>query len=74
MALRLDNQKNALTLRLRELGGLVRVAGDFAVQENSELVKPEHVQKAESIARGIEQDSSSRDATQTKAHYEDYFF
>ncbi|MGD2072731.1 MAG: ATP-binding protein [Candidatus Thorarchaeota archaeon] len=73
MAYRFDAQKDALTLRLRELGGLVRIAGDFAVQENAELVEPKHIRRAECIAKGIGQGNKSRDVRKTEAHYEDYF-
>ncbi len=48
------NRKNHLTLRFRELGGLVRAAGDVAVEEHSKYVKREHVIKAKKIARTLE--------------------
>jgi predicted ATP-dependent protease len=54
LAYRFDGKRNKLTLRLRELGGLVRIAGDIAVQDGSELVQPEHVSRAEVLSRGIE--------------------
>ncbi len=44
-----------LTLRLRELGGLVRAAGDLALEQNSKFVEPDHVIKAKSFARTLEQ-------------------
>ncbi len=44
-----------LTLRLRELGGLIRAAGDLAVEENSKYVERRHVLKAKSFARTLEQ-------------------
>jgi len=52
-AYRLDGQRGALTLRLRELGGLVRIAGDLAVRDQEEFVLPEHVKQAESLFDGI---------------------
>lgn len=54
MALQFDGKRNALTLRLRELGGLVRIAGDLAVQEDETLVQPNHVTNAEVLSRGID--------------------
>ncbi|MEM3374644.1 MAG: ATP-dependent protease LonB [Candidatus Woesearchaeota archaeon] len=54
-ARRRANRKGHLTLRLRELGGLVRAAGDLAIEENSELVKADHVIRAKQIARTLEQ-------------------
>ena len=44
-----------LTLRLRELGGLIRVAGDLAVEEKSKYVRPSHVINAKTSARTLEQ-------------------
>lgn len=44
-----------LTLRLRELGGLVRAAGDLALEEKAQFVLSEHVQKAKQLARTLEQ-------------------
>jgi predicted ATP-dependent protease len=55
MALRLDSQRNALTLRLRELGGLIRIAGDLAVRDGSDLVLQGHVQQAEVLTKGIDE-------------------
>ncbi|MGY5858363.1 MAG: ATP-binding protein [Candidatus Thorarchaeota archaeon] len=54
IALQFDGKRNALTLRLRELGGLVRIAGDLAVQESEPLVQPIHVTRAEVLSRGID--------------------
>jgi len=44
-----------LTLRLRELGGLVRAAGDIALQENSREVNPTHIEKAKTLSKTLEQ-------------------
>jgi lon-related putative ATP-dependent protease len=54
MATKIDGKRDALSLRLRDLGGLVRIAGDIAVQDNAEIVLPEHVKRAEVLGRGIE--------------------
>ncbi|MHB8606589.1 MAG: ATP-dependent protease LonB [Thermoplasmatota archaeon] len=54
-AQRRAGHRGKLTLRLRELGGLVRVAGDVAVEEKSPIVTQAHVLKAKSIARSLEQ-------------------
>lgn len=48
-------RKNKLTLRLRDLGGLIRAAGDVAKEEGAELVNKNHVEKAKKIARTLEQ-------------------
>ncbi len=44
-----------LTLRLRELGGLVRAAGDLAFEEKKEVVTADQVQRAKLLARTLEQ-------------------
>ncbi len=78
MASRLDGQRTAFTLRLRELGGLVRIAGDIAVQDSEDLVLPEHILKAETLSRGIGNGENlghypGRNREISKS-YGDYFF
>ncbi|MBD3204570.1 ATP-dependent protease LonB [Candidatus Woesearchaeota archaeon] len=54
------NRKGHLTLRLRELGGLVRAAGDLAKEEKAKLVKPDHIKRAKQIARTLEQQMADK--------------
>ncbi|MDD4331593.1 MAG: ATP-dependent protease LonB [Methanosarcinaceae archaeon] len=54
-ARRRAGRKGHLTLKLRDLGGLVRVAGDIAHSEGAPLAKAKHVLAAKRIARSIEQ-------------------
>ncbi|MBT4605155.1 ATP-dependent protease LonB [archaeon] len=54
-ARRRASRKNALTLRLRGLGGLVRAAGDLAKEQKAEYVRREHVIGARRFARPLEQ-------------------
>jgi Lon-like ATP-dependent protease len=54
-ARRRAGRRNHLTLRLRELGGLIRTAGDIAKEEGARLVTVEHVLKAKKIAKTIEE-------------------
>ncbi len=49
------NRKDHITLRLRDLGGIVRAAGDLAKEQNSKLVMKSHVLEAKKIARTLEQ-------------------
>lgn len=49
-----SGRRNHLTLRFRELGGLIRTAGDIAKGEDSEVTKVEHVLKAKKISKTIE--------------------
>jgi Lon-like ATP-dependent protease len=60
-AQRRAGRKGKLTLRLRELGGLVRVAGDLAVDDGVDIATKQHVLRAKSIARGLEQQIADRD-------------
>jgi Lon-like ATP-dependent protease len=54
-AQRRAGRRGQLTLRLRELGGLVRVSGDIARERNSPVVTMEHVTDAKKIAKSLEQ-------------------
>lgn len=54
-ARRRAGRKGHLTLKLRDLGGLVRVAGDIAHSEGAPITTSEHVLSAKRIARSIEQ-------------------
>ncbi|NYT11905.1 MAG: ATP-dependent protease LonB [Methanomassiliicoccales archaeon] len=59
-AQRRAGRRGTLTLRLRELGGLVRVAGDIAREEHCSMVNAEHVLKAKLIAKSLEQQIADR--------------
>ncbi len=48
-------RKGKLTLKLRELGGLVRAAGDIARQENAKLVTLQHLLGAKKLSQTLEQ-------------------
>ncbi len=50
----IDDQKNSLTLRLRDLGGCLRMAGDLAVMEGSDLIMDNHMSFAIKNAISIE--------------------
>jgi Lon-like ATP-dependent protease len=49
-----------LTTRLRELGGLIRAAGDLAAQEGAALVEPRHVLAARENTRTLEEQIARR--------------
>ena len=42
----IDGVKNSLTVRLREMGGLIRTAGDLAVSEKTGFIKEHHIEEA----------------------------
>ena len=57
---RRSGRRGMLTLRLRELGGLVRVAGDIATEKGASVVEAKHVFEAKKIARSLEQQVTDR--------------
>ena len=59
-AQRRAGRQNHLSLRLRELGGLVRVAGDIAMELGDDTITAEHVVKAKRIAKPLEQQIADR--------------
>jgi Lon-like ATP-dependent protease len=59
-ARRRAGRKGQLTLRLRELGGLVRVAGDIAQEAGKPFVMAEDVLEAKNIAKSLEQQVADR--------------
>jgi len=59
-AQRRSGRRGQLTLRLRELGGLIRVAGDIAVEQGAQIVDADHVLQAKVIARSLEQQVTDR--------------
>lgn len=54
-AQRRAGRKGKLSLRLRELGGLVRAAGDVAFDKGDKIVTKDHVLQAKIIAKSLEQ-------------------
>lgn len=80
----LDGAEGALTLRLREMGGLIRSAGDIAVAEGSEVIDAAHVQRAIKVARTAEEQikerygsyegGMSRDMTQAQRNASPYHY
>jgi len=55
-----DGKDKALTLRLRELGGLIRAAGDVAVVEEAKLIEARHMKEALRRARPVEEQIKER--------------
>ena len=53
-ARRRSGRKGHLTVKLRDLGGLVRVAGDLAIKDGSSTTNLRHVLDAKQIARSVE--------------------
>jgi len=61
-------RKGHLTLRLRELGGLVRAAGDVAREQNADMVEPAHIDLAKIAARPLEQQIADQYIERKKAY------
>jgi len=56
----IDNKDKCLTLRLRELGGLIRAAGDIAIVEEAELIDEQQIRDAMRRARPVEEQIKER--------------
>lgn len=67
-AQRRAGKKDSLTLRLRDLGGLVRAAGDIAKGEGADHVTVAHVLSAKKLARTLEQQIADRYIGQRKKY------
>ncbi|MFA5797646.1 MAG: ATP-dependent protease LonB [Candidatus Woesearchaeota archaeon] len=54
------NRKGHLSLLFRDLGGLIRAAGDVATEEGAAFVTRDHIVRAKIIARTLEQQMSDK--------------
>ena len=59
-AQRRAGRRGKLSLRLRELGGLIRIAGDLASEDGSKYTTAAHVLGARNIAKPLEQQVADR--------------
>ncbi len=59
-ARRWSRRRNHFSLNLRELGGLVRAAGDLAVRDGAKYVEAEHVKRALNMAKTFEEQLSQK--------------
>ncbi|MDG6219918.1 MAG: AAA family ATPase [Candidatus Thermoplasmatota archaeon] len=55
-----DKQDRSITLRLRELGGLIRTAGDIAVTKGDKFIDEAHIQAAITRSRTAEEQIKDR--------------
>lgn len=67
-AQRRAGRKGKLSLRLRELGGLIRVAGDIGYERGDKTITPTHVIEAKRIARSLEQQVADRALESQKSY------
>ncbi len=68
VARRMSGKKKKLTLRLRDLGGLVRAAGDLANERDHKVVTEKDVIDARKLSRGLEQQLADRVINDKKAY------
>jgi len=68
----IDDQNNSLTLRLRDLGGVVRMAGDMAVMKGKDLIEEKHMSFAIKKSLSIEEQIIRRYKTFENAMQRDY--
>jgi Lon-like ATP-dependent protease len=66
-----SGRRGKLTLRLRELGGLIRAAGDVAISEKASIVTADHVTKAKEFSKPLEQQIADR-ALEVKRLYKTF--
>lgn len=67
-AQRRAGRKGRLTLRFRELGGLIRVAGDLAIGQSAGIVTRDYVLAARDNARSLEQQIADRQIEASKIY------
>ena len=56
----IDGKNHALSLRLREMGGLIRAAGDIASIEKDEFIEAKHIKQAMKRSKTIEEQIKER--------------
>jgi Lon-like ATP-dependent protease len=61
--------RGKLSLRLRELGGVVRAAGDLAHEEGAQFVLTKHVHSARKLSRSLEQQIAERTLERRKEYH-----
>ncbi|MCQ2056259.1 MAG: ATP-dependent protease LonB [archaeon] len=67
-AQRRSGRKGELTLRFRELGGLVRISGDLAISKKEKIVTAEDVTESKKTARSLEQQIADRSVESHKKY------
>jgi lon-related putative ATP-dependent protease len=66
-----DN-KEGLTLRLRDLSGIIKLAGDSATMDSSELIESRHVDIAIEKAKPVEQQMQKKYGSMWRTSTSDY--
>jgi ATP-dependent Lon protease len=69
---RVIDQKAGLTLRLRSLSGIIKVAGDLAVSEGAEKIEEKHIREALKLGKSAEEQIMARFGSHFKASMSDW--
>lgn len=69
----IDNVKG-YTLRLREIAGIIKLAGDIAIFENSDVIRKEHVIEGFKRAKSIEEQLKEKYGSLYRAQFTDYSY
>ena len=72
IAKKIDNADDSITLRLRNLSGLIKLAGDIAVTNNSKLIEAEYIKSALKHSKSIEEQINDKYGSMWKAGLSDY--
>ncbi|MCX8199972.1 MAG: ATP-binding protein [Candidatus Micrarchaeota archaeon] len=64
--------KDGLTLRLRDLSGIIKMAGDIAIFDGAQLIEKEHVERAIKRAQSIEEQLLDTYGSAFRAGQSDY--
>jgi predicted ATP-dependent protease len=72
IAKEVDDASNSLTLRLRNLSGIIKLAGDMAAMKKSELISADDVKSAIENSRSIEEKIIERYGSSWRASASDY--
>lgn len=68
IAEKVDKEEASLTLRLRELSGLIKVAGDLAITNRDDRISNKHVKTATEIAKPLEEQIIQRYGSYEEAY------
>jgi ATP-dependent Lon protease len=63
-----------LTLRLRDLSGIIKLAGDLATMDGSSLISKEHMKTAAKKGKAVEEQINDKYGSWYKAEMSDYSF
>jgi len=69
---RIVDDASGISLRLRHLAGIIRMAGDMAVLEDSEFIEKKHIENAIKNSKSVEEQLTERYGSSWKAGTSDF--